>query len=176
MNCSLFGFFLLFFLFLSLVGACDITNISFSLCNADPRCNNNLYIDANDGDLDVFSFLLLQITSRYDVLAQVQAELCNPNHTMAYEQLWVQYMAQYHHCHEVEKYFDGALKVCICRPNRECHYTHPRDLLFAFADWNIFLVFILFVVGCTALYSNYQFSTISKLLKVDILIGKNLGH
>ena len=153
--------------------ACSPVNASYDLCAVDATCRASMYLDENEGDWEVFVFLWEQMTAREGLRDRVEARLCEDNATEAYEELWTDYMADFHYCRDINKYFDGVVRACLCRTDRNCRYTPPREQEFHFASYGIFTLVMLLGIGLMMFFSNHEARRLFSLLKNDIKLGES---
>jgi hypothetical protein len=132
---------------------CDPIALSFKLCDSDRTCRSRLFIDENGPDMDVFTFLYNRILSSSDIRGDVKRWLCqHPNatrtchrHRIDYDdlddffKLWIVFITKYRFCNHVNEYFDGILRVCVCKQDKVCTTVHPIDMEFHSANYQVLI-------------------------------------
>lgn len=162
--------------------SCDPVLLSYKLCFSENLCKCRLFIDENGDDLDTFRFLYEHLTRDEEFDTWISTQLCN--HTMGnitgtilsqqpsidynsldeFYKLWIRFMSEYRECDHTNQYFDGIIKSCVCKQDKECIYIHPHDIEFHTSQYQLIGWIIIILVIGIAVYFIKKAKILTELL------------
>lgn len=161
---------------------CDPVLLSYKLCFSDNLCKCRLFIDENGADLDTFRFLYEHFTRDEEFDTWIGDQLCahhignitgedlNHQPSIDYDsldefyKLWIRFMSEYRECDHTNQYFDGVIKSCVCKQDKECIYIHPHDIEFHTSHYQLIEWIIIILVIGIAIYFIKKARMLTELL------------
>ncbi len=150
--------------------SCDAVLLSYKLCFSNNICKCRLFIDENGDDVDTFRFLYEHLTRDTDFENWISDQLCNhemgnitgamlsQQETINYDdldefyKLWIRFMSEHRECDHTNQYFDGVIKTCVCKQDKECTYIHPHDIEFHTSHYQLMGWIIIFLIAVVTVY------------------------
>lgn len=150
--------------------SCDPVLLSYKLCFSNQLCTARLFIDENGDDMETFQFLYEHVTRDTEFENWISEQLCD--HVMGnitglslsqqdfidyntldeFYKLWIRFMSEHRECDHTNQYFDGVIKSCICKQDKECTYIHPHDIEFHTSHYQLLCWLIIFLITAISVY------------------------
>lgn len=163
--------------------SCDPVLLSYKLCFSNPLCTTRLFIDENGDDMETFQFLYEHVTRDTEFENWISGQLCdhvvgnltgvllsqqefiNYDGLDEFYRLWIRFMSEHRECDHTNQYFDGVIKSCICKQDKDCVYIHPHDIEFHTSHYQLLCWLIIFLITTVSVYFIKQAQSLTLLFK-----------